>query len=181
MKEKEGRMYLKEALSLHLRGVKVIAGACPRLFPAIALSSLVKAVTPSAGGLTLLNEPLFILLLLALLLGVSALSGMFGGKAFSYMSSVAEEVRFGNRLFAAFSKLGEDRSKAADIRMYGQQDLARHYLQQGGGDLVDAIGRVSRGPMGLYSGLSSGVSALFTGGVYLFTCLKAWAGAFGVG
>ena len=313
MKEKEGRMPLQEALSLHLRGVKVIARACPRLFPAIALSSLVKAVPPyaviffsarvirelsglrqpeelwkwviltvavtgllallggalthwksaqeeifrrrrdwifvektlsmdfadadrqttfdlrsqirqndnwgswglgqiprffargmeaamgilsalvltaglflspvppSAGGLTLLNEPLFILLLLALLLGVSALSGMFGGKAFSYMSSVAEEVRFGNRLFAAFSKLGEDRSKAADIRMYGQQDLARHYLQRGGGDLVDAIGRVSRGPMGLYSGLSSGVSALFTGFVYLFTCLKAWAGAFGVG
>ena len=35
--------------------------------------------------------------------------------------------------------------------------------------------------MGLTEGLSAGISAFLTGFIYLFTCLKAMGGAFGVG
>ena len=37
------------------------------------------------------------------------------------------------------------------------------------------------GPMGCYQAASAGVSMIFTAVVYIFVCLKAWAGAFGVG
>ena len=35
--------------------------------------------------------------------------------------------------------------------------------------------------MGLYFAASSAVSVVFTGVVYAFVCLKAWAGAFAIG
>lgn len=38
-----------------------------------------------------------------------------------------------------------------------------------------------RGSMGVYVALGSSLSAVLTGLVYVFVCLKAWAGAFGVG
>ena len=39
----------------------------------------------------------------------------------------------------------------------------------------------AKGPMGFYNAMSAAVSVLFTGVIYLFVCLKAWAGAFGIG
>ena len=35
--------------------------------------------------------------------------------------------------------------------------------------------------MGIFAAASSAVSVLMSGVVYLFVCLKAWAGAFGIG
>lgn len=37
------------------------------------------------------------------------------------------------------------------------------------------------GPIGLYAAAGSAVSVLFTGVVYVFVCLKALVGAFGLG
>ena len=41
--------------------------------------------------------------------------------------------------------------------------------------------RYSIGPIGLYNAASAATSVIFTGVVYAFVCLKAWAGAFGLG
>jgi len=35
--------------------------------------------------------------------------------------------------------------------------------------------------LGIYSALGTGITVLITGSVYVFTCLKAWAGAFDIG
>lgn len=43
------------------------------------------------------------------------------------------------------------------------------------------MAKYGRGPMGLYKAASAAVSGIFTGVVYAFVCLKAWAGAFGFG
>ena len=43
------------------------------------------------------------------------------------------------------------------------------------------IAKSAMGPMGLLHALSQGMSVILTGVVYLYVCLKAWAGAFGVG
>ena len=43
------------------------------------------------------------------------------------------------------------------------------------------MGKLAQGPMGIYAGLGVCVSTLITGFVYVFTCLKSWGGAFGVG
>ena len=78
--------------------------------------------------------------------------------------------------------MGMEQNRAADIRMYGQRQVIGSYWDEN--DIFSSSGlmaRATKGPMGFYSGLSAGVSAIFTGFVYVFTCLKAWAGAFGVG
>ncbi len=41
--------------------------------------------------------------------------------------------------------------------------------------------RLARGSMGLYRAASGAVSVIFTGLAYTYVCLKAWAGAFGLG
>lgn len=66
--------------------------------------------------------------------------------------------------------------------MYNQQDLVSAYWGKNTAFGADGtIGRLALGPMGIYAGLGAGVTALITGSVYLFTCLKAWGGAFDVG
>ena len=35
--------------------------------------------------------------------------------------------------------------------------------------------------MGIYAAASAAVSGILTGVIYVFVCLKAWAGAFGIG
>jgi ATP-binding cassette subfamily B protein len=75
-----------------------------------------------------------------------------------------------------------DRSRAPDVRIYRQDILSKHnivdnqlFIRESG------IARYARGPMGAYQALSAAVSSVFTGIVYVFVCLKAWASAFGVG
>lgn len=79
---------------------------------------------------------------------------------------------------------GEDRKRAADLRVYSQQEnVCVHYakkMEEGYG-FRSRIACWARGPMGLWMAASESVSKILTGLVYLFVCLKAWAGAFGVG
>ena len=46
---------------------------------------------------------------------------------------------------------------------------------------IGEMARKFRGPIGLLHGFAAAISAVFTGFVYIFTCLKALGGAFGVG
>ena len=41
--------------------------------------------------------------------------------------------------------------------------------------------KLSKGPIGLYNAASSAVSDIITGVVYIFVCMKALGGAFGIG
>ncbi len=148
----------------------------------LSVSLFTLPVPASAGNLTLLNHPLFILLLLALMVFITVLSGQCASKAVSCLEKIGDSVKLGNRLFGFLFDMGTDRSRTADIRMYGQKKVIGSYWDEN--DVFAASGpmsRITKGPMGFYSGLSTGVSAVFTGFVYVFTCLKAWAGAFGVG
>ena len=151
---------------------------------ALALSvSLFTLPVPASGGwLVILNHPLFVFLLLALMLLITAISGQCISKAVSYYEKIGESIKLGNRLFGFLTTMGMEQNRAADIRMYGQRQVIGSYWDEN--DIFSSSGlmaRATKGPMGLYSGLSAGVSAVFTGFVYVFTCLKAWAGAFGVG
>lgn len=44
-----------------------------------------------------------------------------------------------------------------------------------------AFGKLARGKMGVYASLGVCITTLTTGFIYVFTCLKAWGGAFDVG
>ncbi len=139
-------------------------------------------VPESAVGLQWLNNPIFLLLILAAMGSVTAISGWVGNRANAAWATLAESARFGNRLFGHFGFLYTNARSHADLRLYGQTDMAEYYSAQsnsfGKGSLFE---KLSRGTIGLGNGFSAGLSYIFTGMVYVYTCLKAWAGAFGVG
>ena len=144
--------------------------------------SLFTAKVP-AGPLAVLNHPAFVAVFVAVLLAICLFAGKLAEKVTALWNGAADQARFGNRVFGAFGFIGMNKSRAVDIRMYEQETIVAHYWN-GNNRVFGAdgyLGRLARGRMGAYGGFSSAVATLTTGFVYLFTCLKAIGGAFGVG
>lgn len=144
--------------------------------------SLFTAKVPS-GPLTALNSPLFIPLVIGAFLGGAVLSSALYSEGQSFWSSYDEEGRFCNRMFSFYDFLSSEEKRAGDLRMYGQVrgvaiPLTRKY---DGFGTESALARSLRGRCGVMLGLAECVSGALTGAMYLFVCLKAWGGAFGVG
>ena len=94
---------------------------------------------------------------------------------------LSETAKMANRLFTATFNMTSDSQRRLDIRTYHQQDMTdaftgENYFCPGG--IFDRLARSFTGIMG---NIGTASSALLTGAVYVFTCLKAWAGAFGIG
>jgi ATP-binding cassette subfamily B protein len=108
---------------------------------------------------------------------------MLGNKADSYYAKNADSHSFGNRLFGFFGWLGYENQLAADVRIYRQDKICDRYTRSKEGTFSSngLFAHFARGPMGLFSAASAAVSVIFTGVVYAFVCLKALAGAFGLG
>lgn len=140
-------------------------------------------VTTDSGGLTILNHPVFILLMIAVMSGVTFAAPLLSVKANFYWVKYADENQLGNRLFGFWlGDLGNDRSKALDVRIYRQDILSRNNLKKYNPFIpTSKLAKASRGAMGGYQALSGAVSQLFVGAAYIFVCLKALGGAFGVG
>lgn len=140
-------------------------------------------VTTDSGGLTMLNHPVFILLMIAVMSGVTFAAPLLSVKANFYWVKYADENQLGNRLFGFWlGDLGNDRSKALDVRIYRQDILSRNNLKKYNPFIpTSKLAKASRGAMGGYQALSGAVSQLFVGAAYIFVCLKALGGAFGVG
>ena len=148
----------------------------------LTVSLFLSPVPENAGWLTVLNHPLFVLILAAGILLVSILAGRISAKATQCWSECAEKATQGNRLFGYFGFIGRDTNRSMDIRMNDQQRLISAYWEKGSTFGVQgAIGRLARGKMGMYSSLSVGITTLTTGMIYMFTCLKALGGAFDAG
>lgn len=139
-------------------------------------------VPESAGRLTALNDQAFILAIAILMIGISILAGKFSAASTKCWGYYAEEGTFGNRLFGYFGFLGMDQERSIDIRMNNQQNLVSAYWSSSSVFGVNGqIGRAARGKMGIYASLGVCITTLITGSIYVFTCLKAWSGAFDVG
>ena len=139
-------------------------------------------VPQSGGWLTVLNHPVFIVVLAAGILAVSILAGHLGSKVRLCFTELTEEATFGNRLFSHFGFLGGEKQRSMDIRMNDQQRLIGAYWKENSSfGTLGIIGKAASGKMGLYAALGDSVTALTTGIIYLFTCLKALGGAFDVG
>lgn len=149
---------------------------------ALTVSLFTAKVPETAGRLTILNHHLSVIILLAAMFLFSFLAGFFDGKSGACWNSLGDDATFGNRLFGFFGFIGTKRGRDADIRMYNQQFLIKKYWSQNTAFSTEgALGRMAMGKMGFYEGIGAAFPSVFTGFVYLFTCLKAWAGAFGVG
>ena len=157
---------------------------------ALTVSLFTSPVPESAGWLTVLDHPLFVALFAVVMIGVSLLAGKLYAKSVGYWSGVSEEATFGNRVYSFFGFIGMQKERAAEIRMYRQQELVDAYWYGSGENYSGktnvfgaegVMGKLAQGPMGIYAGLGACVSTLITGFVYVFTCLKSWGGAFDVG
>ena len=138
----------------------------------------------SAGALTLLDGPVGILALVAAVAIPTALGPWLGAVVLRHDQgeTMAEQARLGNRIFSSFGFPANEQHRQLDIRMYRQHDIARHYLRQDKTFSADGpVAKMHAGKVGLMSAASAGMPALSTGAVYLYVCLKAWAGAFTVG
>lgn len=149
---------------------------------ALTVNLFVLPVPESAGKLVVLNNPLFALALLAVMAAITAFSTKCVSVLNRRWAESAEEATFGNRLFSSFCRTAEDAKRRLDIRIYNQQELSIHYMRRenafGPGSNFD---RLMKGPLSLLASAAEGSAAIFTGFVYVFVCLKAWAGAFRVG
>ncbi len=156
-----------------------LVNAIVSIISGIALTvSLFALPVPEKSSLAFLNSPVFLLIFLAVLLGITFLSPFCANKADNYWVKASEYMKYGNRIFGFFGYEAHDRSRALDMRMYNQQDICQSYLKN---PQLSFISRYAKGPMGGLMALSAAVSTAFTGFAYLFVCLKAWAGAFAVG
>lgn len=149
---------------------------------ALTVSLFTSPVPESAGWLTVLDHPLFVALFAVVMIGVSLLAGKLYAKSVGYWSGVSEEATFGNRVYSFFGFIGMQKERAAEIRMYRQQELVDAYWYGSGenysgkANVLGAegvMGKLAQGPMGIYAGLGVCVSTLITGFVYVFTCLKS--------
>ncbi len=150
---------------------------------ALTVSLFTSRVPDSSGGYTVLNHPLFVLLIIAIMLMITCVAPMLANKAGSYYALNSDSHNLGNRLFGYFGFLGFQKNLSEDIRIYRQDLLCDKFSKDKTGAFSSKgiFSKLARGPMGFYYAASSAISVLFTGVVYVFVCLKALGGAFGIG
>ena len=149
----------------------------------LTISLFTNKVLNETGLFALLNHPLLIVIIIAIMLTITLIAPSLHNKAGSYFAKNADSQNLGNRLFGFFGWLGYKKELAMDIRIYGQDKFCEKYNQNKTGIFGSSgfFARLSLGPIGLYNAAGSALSVIFTGVVYVFVCLKAWAGAFGLG
>lgn len=168
------------------QSIEIFRSGCNALFQiigGIGLSlGLFFAKIPQASGLGFLNSPLFTVGFIALLFAAALAAPVCATKGNSYWERNDEQGTFGNRVFGYFSSASSNRARMADMRFYKQQAIAEYYLEKNNTfSMKSTFAQYAKGPMGLLIALSSCVSAFLTCLIYLLVCIKAWAGAFGLG
>lgn len=149
----------------------------------LTISLFTSRVSESANGYTILNNPIFILLIIGVMLAITYFEPLLSNKAGSYYALNTDSLNFSNRLFAFFGFLGFKKELSEDVRIYRQDLLCDKYCKDKTATFSSrsSFARLAKGPIGCYIAASSAVSVIFTGTVYVFVCLKALGGAFGIG
>ncbi len=160
-----------------------IVNAIITILSGLALSvTLFTLPVPAGSQYAFLNSPLFILAFLAIMAVVIFLAPLCITKADSYWVKASDGARFSNRFFSFFGFIMHTKERMLDMRMYNQQEIcSQSYKHDNVFGPDGPMARYSKGPVGGLVALSAAISTVFTGFAYLFVCLKAWAGAFGVG
>jgi len=149
----------------------------------LTVSLFVIKVPADSGSLAIMNHPLVVIAAIVLMLAVTFIAPLLNNKSGSYYAKYADSHNLGNRLFSFFGYLGYYTELGTDIRIYRQDKICDRY-NRNKEDTFGSNGLFAHFAwkgMGLYAAASAAVSVIFTGVVYLFVCLKALAGAFGLG
>ena len=143
---------------------------------ALTVSMFLSPVPNAAGQLALLNHPLIGVAVFLLLMICAVVIPLFGAKRTAVFWSGYPLLSHANRVLRFNLQLAK-KDRSLDVRMYDQQDVVKLSLIEAMQKLKDKV----MVPMGALGALQGIVSTLMVGVVYLFVCLKAWAGAFGIG
>ena len=163
---------------------KQLIGSLTGIFSGIALTVRLFAtpVPESAGKLVLLSSPWFLLLLGGLFVGISLLSGRLYTVYAQENDRLSKDATFGNRVYTYITKLSRQKNIQMDMRVYRQQEMIDHLSSQNRVfTATGTFGRAALGKPGTCYSLATSMSAIAVGCIYVFTCLKAWAGAFDIG
>ena len=123
----------------------------------LTLTLFLTPVPAEAVQYAWLNSPWVVLLVVAVMLGITLIAPILANQAESYWAKNADLHRL--------EKICEKHNQNKEDTFHSKGIFARY----------------ARGAMGFYSAASGAVSVIFTGVAYGFVCLKAWAGAFGLG
>ncbi len=163
---------------------KELIGSLTGIFSGIALTVRLFAtpVPESAGKLVLLSSPWFLLPLGGLFVGISLLSGRLYTVYAQEYDRLSKDATFGNRVYTYITKLSRQKSIQMDMRIYRQQKIIDALSAQNQVFTAKGIfGRAALGKPGLCWSVAASSATLTVGCIYVFTCLKAWAGAFDIG
>lgn len=163
---------------------KQLIGSLTGIFSGIALTVRLFAtpVPESAGKLVLLSSPWFLLPLGGLFVGISLLSGRLYTVYAQENDRLSKDATFGNRVYTYITKLSRQKSIQMDMRIYRQQKIIDALSAQNQVFTAKGIfGRAALGKPGLCWSVAASSATLTVGCIYVFTCLKAWAGAFDIG
>ncbi len=149
---------------------------------ALSVSLFMLKIPEDAGWLVMLNKPVFMILLALIMIGITILSPylqLLGDDCWNHIDIIG-----GNLLANYYVRKMEETAAALDVRMYRQdisglkyyQDLTTHIF-----GIESQIARYLKGKIGIFYALAAAVNRFFMGISYLFVCLKAWGGAFGIG
>ena len=158
-------------------GIASILGAIT-----LTVSLFTQRVPASAGALTVLNSGWTSGAIVLILLAGTISAPWLAAKG---MGAFAELWPYSNRYsrgLNTFASIGLKTQRAADVRMYNQQDMANEVLENVFPAYPHAPScKILFRDIGIPIAFSSVVSTLLIGISYGFVCLKAWAGAFGIG
>lgn len=158
-------------------GLACVAGAVT-----LTVSLFLQKVPDSAGMLTAMNHPLTVLVTIGILLVGVILSPMLEGKGNRQIIKLWPYNNLYNRILSSYPDFSYERKNAMDIRMYNQQNVIKHAMTENhpyakGSPAI----KIRYWDVPRFSVTGKVISVLLTGVVYVFVCLKAWAGAFGIG
>ena len=148
----------------------------------LSISLFTLKVPEDAEWLVMLNKPVFLILLALIMIGITILSPyleLLGDDCWNHV-----DIASGNLLGSYYAFKMLELAPALDVRMYRQDILGLKCYQ----DITtrifgikSQIAKDGRGKMGICFALAAAVTRIFMGISYLFVCLKAWGGAFGIG
>lgn len=169
-------------VNIHGAFLEHFAGGAASVAGALTLTFSLFSRPVPPGPLDFLNHPVTIAAVAAVLLAGTVLSPVLEEKAAQALNGLWPYANLYNRTLGYVSALGRSRKRSMDVRLYSQQRVIEEKFRQNmtyrKGSPAVGIVRRQHAPLAAAGRV---VSVLLTGAVYVFVCLKAWAGAFGVG
>lgn len=149
----------------------------------ITLSFELFTIKVSQDNYRFLNHPFFQIGVVFILALVLYLGPYYGNKSNEFYFKNIGNHNLSNRMFGYFGWYGYNRECQIDARMYEQESICEKYINDKRGTFLSKgpFAKLAKGPMGFYQSISSMITAMMTGIIYLFVCIKAYAGAFGIG